>query len=258
MKRYFFLVVASILHASAMAVDAHTAATPAAPPGKTPAPASANDGTTPVPEQPATVKQWIDVSPTPYGPMMIQRGPPPPYRDYQMSRVIPPDEKARWRQMAMPLMANMMQMDAREAMNFFAVKLKVKPGVSFDEVVQSMMVRANQVNLKLVGTNLLWKDFHQVLNDATAPRIEIFSFCDIAVARELLRIIPEMVVFLPCRIAVMEDADKNIWVMTMDWDVTWLDTAGNNRGLTPELRQGAAALRAKLDSVMRASANGDL
>lgn len=51
--------------------------------------------------------------------------------------------------------------------------------------------------------------------------------------RDLLRVIPEMAVFLPCRITVMEDADKNIWVMTLDWDVTWLDMAGKNVGIPP-------------------------
>ena len=189
---------------------------------------------------------------------MVQQALPPPYRDYQMNRIIKPEEKKRWLQMAMPMMANMMQMDAREAMNHFAIKYKAKPGLSFDEVVESMMLRANQVNLKFVGSNLMWKDFKALLNDDSAPRIEVFSFCDIAVGRDLLRIIPEMAVFLPCRITVMEDADKNIWVMTLDWDVTWLDMAGQHMGITPELRKGAIEVRDKMDNVMRAAVNGEL
>ena len=201
---------------------------------------------------------WIGVTQTPRGPMLIQQAAPPPYRDYQMNRIIAPEEKKRWLQTAMPMMANMMQMDAREAMNYFAVKIRAKPGLSFDEVVESMMLRANQVNLKFVGSNLMWKDFKAVLNDDKAPRIEVFSFCDIAVGRDLLRIIPEMAVFLPCRIAVMEDADKNIWIMTLDWDVTWLDLAGKSMGITPELRKGALQVREKMDNVMRAAANGEL
>lgn len=208
--------------------------------------------------QGAPAHGWIGVSPTPYGPVLIQQAAPPPYRDYQMNRVLTPEEKKRWLQMAMPMMANMMKMDAREAMNYFAVKIKAKPGLSFDEVVESMMLRANQVNLKFVGSNLMWKDFEAVLGDTGAPRVEVFSFCDIAVGRDLLRIIPEMAVFLPCRIAVMEDADKNIWVMTLDWDVTWLDMAGKQMGLTPELRKGAVEIRQKMDDVMRAGANGEL
>ena len=201
---------------------------------------------------------WIDVTPTPYGPMLMQQAPPPPYRDYQMNRILTPEEKNRWFEMAMPAMSSLMQMDAREAMNYFAVKYKAKPGVSFDQVVESMMVRANQVNLKMVGKNLIWQEFRATLHDDSAPRVEVFSFCDIAVGRDLLKVIPEIVVFLPCRIAVMEDADKNIWVLTLDWDVTWLEQAGKQAGITPELRKGAMEIREKLDSVMRAGANGEL
>ena len=212
---------------------------------------------TPAP-QTAPAQSWIDITPTPYGPMLMQQAPPPPYRDYQMNRILTPEEKKRWFEMAMPAMSSLMQMDAREAMNYFALKYKAKPGVSFDQVVESMMLRANQVNLKYVGKNQIWKEFRAVLHDDTAPRVEVFSFCDIAVGRDLLKVIPEIVVFLPCRIAVMEDADKNIWVMTLDWDVTWLEQAGKQAGITPELRKDAMAIREKLDSVMRAGADGEL
>lgn len=207
---------------------------------------------------PAPVESWLDVESTPYGPMLIQQGPPPPYRDYQMSRVLTPEERQRWLQMAMPVVGSMMQVDAREAMNHFAVKYKAKPGLSFDEVVQSMMLRANRVNLKFVGNNLMWKDFQDVLGDEDAPRVEVLSFCDIAIGRELLKILPEMIVFFPCRIAVMEDADHNIWVLMLDWDITWLNLAGKQLGMTPELRSGFLSIREKMESVMRAGANGEL
>ena len=220
-------------------------------------PAFAAEPPTPPPEK-NPPQSWIGVTPTPYGPVLIQQGLPPPYRDYQMNRVLQPEEKKRWLQMAMPMMANVMQVDAREAMNYFTVKLKVKPGVSFNEVVESMMLRANQVNMKFVGSNLLWKDFQAVLGDSRTPRVEVFSFCDITIGRELLKIIPEMVVFLPCRIAVMEDADKNIWVLMLDWDITLLDLAGEQLGMTPELRKGVVEIREKMESMMRAGANGEL
>ena len=222
--------------------------------------------TTPV-AQPATIPRnpylpqgggWFAPIQTPYGPVMVQQGMMPSYRAYQMNRIIPPEEKKRYMQMAMPMMANMMQLDAREALNYMVVKYKAKPGLSFDEVVESLKLRANQLNFKFVGENLMWKDFRVVLNDENAPRVEVFSFCDIAVGRELLKIIPESVVFLPCRIAVMEDAEKNIWVLTLDWDLTWLDYAGKTMGITPELRKGAIDIREKMDNMMRAAANGDI
>ena len=239
MKRPVLLVLTWILSATTHAADPQAPAQPVAP------------------AVPST-ESWIQPAPTPYGPVLIQQAAPPPYRDYQMSRILTPEEQKNWLRMAMPMMANTMKMDAREAMNHFAVKYKVRPGVSFDEVVESMKLRANQINLKLVGSNLLWKDFRAVLNDQEAPRIEVHSFCDIAVARDLLRLVPEIAVFMPCRIVVMEDADKNIWIMTLDWDATRLSLAGELTHITPELRQGVLDIRDKLEKVMRAGANGEL
>lgn len=239
MKRLVSFAFASMCSLSAMATE------PSAPAGQAAPTGVATNG-------------WIDPTQTPYGPVIVQQAAPPPYRAYQMNRILTPEEKKQWQQLAMPVTTRMAQMDARETVNHFVVKYKAKPGVTFDEVVESMMLRANQVNLKLVGKNLMSNDFKAVLNDDAAPRVEVFSFCDIAVGRDMLRVIPEMVVFMPCRIAVMEDADKNIWVLTLDWDVTGIDLAGKLLNITPELRAGALAIRDKLDSVMRAGVNGDL
>ena len=207
---------------------------------------------------PASIERWLDFELTPYGPLLVQQGPLPPYRDYQMSRVLSPEERKRWRAAAMPMHERMMQMDPREVINQFALKMKAKPGLSFDDVVQSLTLRANKLNLKYVGNNALWQDFRAVLGDTRAPRVEVLSFCDIVLARELLRVIPELVVFMPCRVAVMEDADKAIWVLMLDWDITWLEHAGKAAGMAPELRSSVLGIREKMESVMRAGANGEL
>jgi uncharacterized protein (DUF302 family) len=207
---------------------------------------------------PAREGGWIAPMQTPYGPLIMQQGLMPPQRDDQMGRVVSPEEKKRYLLMAMPMAASMMQIDAREAMNYMVTKYQARPGLTFDEVVQSLKLRANQLNFKFVGENLMWKDFRAVLGDESAPRVEVFSFCDIAIGRALLKLLPEMVVFLPCRIAVMEDAQKNIWILTLDWDLAWLDYAGQAMGITPELREGALEIRAKMDDMMRAAANGDI
>jgi uncharacterized protein (DUF302 family) len=238
---------------SVFLVSAAAAAEPAEPKTSAPLPTISKN-----PYLPPQQGGWIAPAQTPYGPILKQQGAMPPYRDYQMNRIISPEEKKRYLQMAMPMMANMMQLDAREAMNYMVVKYKAKPDLAFDDVVESLKLRANQLNFKFVGANLMWKDFRAVLNDDSAPRVEVFSFCDIAVGRQLLKLIPEMAAFLPCRITVMEDADKNIWVMTQDWDATWLDYAGKAMGITPELRQAAIDIRDKMDNMMRAAANGDI
>ncbi len=181
-----------------------------------------------------------------------------PTRPYTIRPGIPQQTKRQMMQMMMPMMNNVMRMSMPDAMNWFAHKIKVKPGLKFDDVMDSMMLAANKHNFKYVGSNLMWKDFQAVLGDMEAPRIEVHSFCDIAVGRDLLKISPEFLVFLPCRIGVMEDADKNIWVMMLDWNMDWVASYEGQMGITPELAKGAKDIRDKMELIMQAAANGDL
>jgi uncharacterized protein (DUF302 family) len=190
--------------------------------------------------------------------MPAQAQPQRPRKPYTMLPSVPQSSKKQMMQMMMPMMTGMMRMSMPDAMNWFAHKIKAKPGLKFDEVVESMMLRANQLNFKYVGSNLMYKDFQAVLGDMEAPRIEVHSFCDIAVGRDLLRISPEFLVFLPCRIGVMEDADKNIWVMMLDWNLDWIAGYENQMGITPELARGAIDIRTKMENIMQAGANGDI
>lgn len=183
---------------------------------------------------------------------------PTPTKPYTMRPAIPPEIKRQMMQMMMPMMTNMMRMSMPDAMNWMAHKIKVKPGLKFEDVIESMNLRANQLNFKHVGENLMYKDFHAVLGDMDAPRIEVHSYCDIAVGRDLLRISPEFVVFLPCRIVVMEDGNKDIWVLMLDWNMDWVAGYEGPMNITPELASGAKELRDKMESIMQAGANGDL
>jgi len=177
---------------------------------------------------------------------------------YTMRRAITQEEKIRMMQMALPMMTSLMGMNMADSMNYFARKYKAKKGLSFEDVRDSLFLRANQNNVKKVGENLMWMDFKAVLNDKDAPRIEVYSFCDIAVGRELLKISPEFVVFLPCRIAIMEDANKDIWVLMLDWSLDWVKGFEKQLGLSDALVKGAIDLNARMDDMMRAAANGDL
>jgi uncharacterized protein (DUF302 family) len=183
-------------------------------------------------------------------------------RPYEMSRIIAPEEKAKLMKQMMPMMSMASRMDAKDVMNLMATKYKAKKGLSYDDVVESMKLRANQLNFKLVGHSQMWKDFQAVLGDTKAPRIEVFHYCDIAAGREVLKYAPEALVFLPCRIGIMEDADRNIWIMTLDWDVAWLDSVSGKMGLdnpqTKPLVDAARDIRDKMDNIMRAAAEGDL
>lgn len=176
---------------------------------------------------------------------------------WQMSKMPTAEEKKQFMKAVMPHL-NRMGLNIRDVMNYMTVKYQAKPGLSFDDVVVSMQLRANQLNLKQVGHSPMIKDIQAVLGDTTSPRMEVFHFCDIAAGRELMKLVPESIVYLPCRIAVMEDNNKNIWVLTLDWDLSWLDSIDGSMGVTPELAKMAKDIRDKMDNVMKAAAEGDL
>ncbi len=219
-----------------------------------------------MPAAPGVANPWLQYVPPPtFGfnpffpvPLQAQQGGPAAKAPYSMRRVISQQEKIQIMQMMVPMMTGFMRMSMPDAMNYFARKYKAKEGLSFDDVRDSLFLRANQLNMKKVGENLMWKDFQVVLEDKDAPRIEVYSFCDIKVGRDLLRISPEFIVFLPCRIAVMEDANRNIWVLMLDWNLDWIAGYEDKLGLSDELIKGAIDINKKMDEMMRAAANGDL
>ncbi len=179
-------------------------------------------------------------------------------RPYEMSGIVPQAEKAAMMKSMMPMMNMGTRMDLKDVMNLMTIKYKAKPGLTFDDVKTSMELRANSLNFKKVGESPMWKDFQAVLGDMDAPRIEVYHYCDIAVGREMLKYSPESAVYMPCRFTIMEDADKNIWVMTLDWDTNWLDSVKGRMGTPDVLWNHAVVIRDKMDNIMRAAANGDL
>jgi uncharacterized protein (DUF302 family) len=169
-----------------------------------------------------------------------------------------PEDKKKFMKTMLPQL-NSMGLNLRDIMNFMTTKYQAKDGVSFDDAVESMKLRANQLNLKLVGHSPMIKDIQAVLGDTSTPRMEVFHFCDIEAGREIMKLVPESIVYLPCRIAVMEDAQKKVWLLTLDWDTAWMDGVNSaSMGVSPEMTVLAKKIRDNMDNVMRAAAAGDL
>ena len=179
-------------------------------------------------------------------------------RPYEMSKMVSPEEKAKLMKQIMPMMGMVKSMDVKDVMNLMAIKYPVKKGLSFDDVKQSMELAANKLNFKKVGESPMWKDIQAVLGDMDAPRMEVYHYCDIAAGREILKYAPESIIYLPCRVAIMEDADKNLWVLTLDWNTSWLDSLSGKMGAPDQLMIYAKDIRDKMDIIMKAAAEGDL
>ncbi len=166
---------------------------------------------------------------------------------------VPRDAKAAW----ITSMMGASPMSMRDMFNLMTDKRKVAEGLTFDEVIESMEIKANEVNFKKVGHNEFWRDIGAISGLPTT-RLEILQFCDAMVGRRMLDHSPEFVIFIPCRIAVYEDENGDIWLMTLDWDVTWLSLAWHpDSKLDAQLTEDAVRVRDAMAQIMRAGATGE-
>ncbi len=130
-------------------------------------------------------------------------------------------------------------------------RVEIQPGVSIDDAVESLKLRANQHNLKFVGVNQLYKEI-EALTGKPARRIEIFNFCDGLTAQKMITADPLMISFMPCRIALVEDAQGKRWVISMMMNTEMIQS------LPEEARKNAERVLSAMKDIMLAASSGDL
>jgi len=197
--------------------------------------------------------QHLQGSPMPFNIQMPPTRPREQAVPNTMRESISPEARANFISSMMSINPFSMQ----DMIAMMAVKYPAKDGLTYDEVVEAMKLKANELNFKFVGHSPMWKDVVAITGKTDTPRVEFFSFCDAVVARDLLDLSLEFAIFLPCRVAVVEDANRKIWLLTLDWDARWLDTSKNPNQMSAKLRDGAIKIREAIDKIMRAGASGD-
>ena len=131
------------------------------------------------------------------------------------------------------------------------VKMPIADGVSMDEAVSSMKLRANMRNMKLVAELPLSKQIQAM--GKKARRMEIFQFCDPLVAQRMVEANINFAAYLPCRIALVEDNKGHGWLVMMN-----LDMMMQGATLTKALTVEAKKVRDALMDIMQAGASGEL
>ncbi len=130
------------------------------------------------------------------------------------------------------------------------VKIPLEPGISLDQAVESMKIRANSLNMKLVAELPLSKQVEAM--GQKSRRMEIFQFCDPLTAKKMVEHNVDFAAYLPCRISLVEDAKGQGWLVMMKLDP--LIEGGN---LSGELKQEAIKVRDTLNDIMQAGARGE-
>jgi uncharacterized protein (DUF302 family) len=133
-------------------------------------------------------------------------------------------------------------------------KIAIDSSVSLQEAAESMRLRANALNLKLVAELPLSKQVEAMTGQAQKT-ITIFQFCDAVTAKKLIDLNLDFSVYMPCRIALIENEKGEGWLVMMDVNT---DSIAKEKRLSKELKQKVDEVRAALIDVMKAGATGDL
>jgi uncharacterized protein (DUF302 family) len=131
------------------------------------------------------------------------------------------------------------------------LKMPLAEDVSMDDAVESMKLRANTLNFKLVAHLPLYKELESM--GVETKRIEIFQFCDARIANEMIKENIDFSAYLPCRITLIEDQEGKAWLTTLD-----LNKVIEMAGLPPNLMENAIKVRDTIEEIMTAGATGDL
>jgi len=130
------------------------------------------------------------------------------------------------------------------------VQMSVQKEVSREDAVQALMSRAAEINLKFVARQQVSKELEA--RGLKTPYLDIFQFCNPEDAREMIMFDPIYAAYMPCRIAMVEDKDGQLWLMMLN-----LDMLINSELLPPELTEIAIRVNQAMLDVMVAGATGE-
>ncbi|MCA1924773.1 MAG: DUF302 domain-containing protein [Thiobacillus sp.] len=133
-------------------------------------------------------------------------------------------------------------------------KIAIDRSVSLADAAESMRLRANALNLKLVAELPLSKQV-EVMTNTAQRTITIFQFCDAVTAKDLIQLNLDFSVYMPCRIALIEDEKGQGWLVMMDVNV---DAVARENRLPAALKTRIEEVRKSLVSIMQAGAQGEL
>jgi Domain of unknown function DUF302 len=131
--------------------------------------------------------------------------------------------------------------------------MPIDQGVSMQDAVDSMKLRANALHIKMVGDRPLYKEIEAVTGKPYR-HVEILEFCDALTAGTMLDYNPVFVAYMPCRIALYEDARGKKWLATTNMDLL----IHGGKELPGQLKDKVLHVRDGLMEIMRAGAKGGL
>ena len=130
------------------------------------------------------------------------------------------------------------------------LKMALKDGMSIEDAVEAMKSKAIEKNMKNVGHQQVSKEL--IARGIKSSHLEIFQFCNPEDAMKMVRFNTIFAAYMPCRIALVEDAEGKMWLEMLN-----LDMLINSVKLPPELEKIAIETNGVMLDILTAGATGD-
>ncbi|MGD9785166.1 MAG: DUF302 domain-containing protein [Hyphomicrobiaceae bacterium] len=131
-------------------------------------------------------------------------------------------------------------------------KAKVKEGLTFEEVEQSIKSVANEMNIKDVGA-LPLGDQVSAMQGKKWRKLGIYLYCNPLTAAKMIDYSDAFAAYLPCRIALLEDKTGKLWLYTLNMDMM----IHGGKPLPKELKEEAEGVKKIMLSILERGSKGD-
>lgn len=131
-------------------------------------------------------------------------------------------------------------------------KRKVKDGISFDDVDQSIKSVATSENIKDVGALPLGDQVGAMLGKPWR-KLKIYLYCNPLTAAKMVDYSEAYSAYLPCRVALVEDKQGALWLYSLDMDMM----IHGGKPLPPDLRKEAEHVRQIILDVLDKASAGE-
>jgi uncharacterized protein (DUF302 family) len=130
-------------------------------------------------------------------------------------------------------------------------KEKVREGLTTQDVEDTLSSVANELNIKNVGELPLYKQI-SAMTGKDYRFVKLYMYCNPLTAAEMIDYNDAFSAYLPCRIAMVEDKQGQLWLITLNMDLMIY----GGKPLPEDLKAEAIHVRKVITSLMDRSAKG--
>lgn len=130
------------------------------------------------------------------------------------------------------------------------VRMQLDKGVSKEDAAEAMQSKAIELNLKLVGKQMVSDELRA--RGVESPHLSIYQFCNPMDARVMVVANPIFSSYMPCRVSMVEDGEGKTWLMMLN-----LDMLINSELLPGNVVETAMKVNQQMLDIMLAGASGE-